>query len=69
MLVFAIQDGGVRYAWKSAAIIIPFVVSGMCWIVFGIWEVLLWRRGLSTTTKPLFPIHLIKNRIVGAALV
>jgi hypothetical protein len=35
LLVFAVQEGGLRYPWKSGAIIASFVIAGICWIAFG----------------------------------
>ncbi|KAK4184619.1 major facilitator superfamily transporter [Podospora australis] len=63
LLVFALEQGGVVYSWGSAAIIAPFVLSGVLWVVFVLWE-----RGLSlrkgALVEPLFPWGLACNRFV-----
>jgi hypothetical protein len=51
---------------ESATIIATTAIAGCCWIAFGIWE-----HYLAQTSKaivPIFPIHLVKNRVVAAAL-
>lgn len=68
MLVFALQEGGLKYPWESSTIIASFVVAGICWIVFGIWEGFL-SRGISRNSMvAVFPLQLVRNRIVAASL-
>ncbi|KAK4224901.1 major facilitator superfamily transporter [Podospora fimiseda] len=62
LVVFALEQGGVVYPWNSAAIIVPFVLSGVFWVIFVLWE-----RGISLKGKisePLFPWRLACNRLV-----
>ncbi|KAK4032521.1 major facilitator superfamily transporter [Parachaetomium inaequale] len=62
LLVFALEQAGVEYPWKSAPIIVSFVLSGIFWIVFVVWE-----RGLSlknSVCEPMFPWSLACNRFV-----
>lgn len=68
MLVFPLQEGGLKYPWGSGAIIASFVVAGLCWIAFGIWEGILSRGISGNSMVAVFPIRLIKNRIVAASL-
>jgi len=68
LLVFGLQEGGVRYAWKSATIITTLVVSGVCWFAFCAWEVWLSSGSSPFPVVPLFPLTLMKNRVVAAAL-
>jgi len=35
-VVFALQEGGIGYRWKSAAIIATLTLTGCSWIAFGI---------------------------------
>ncbi|KAI0097180.1 major facilitator superfamily transporter [Nemania sp. FL0031] len=67
LLVFALQQGGVAYSWNSSAIIASFVVSGLLWIGFVLWE-----RKLSLqpiVCEPLFPWRLAKNRFILGLLI
>lgn len=60
LLVFALEQAGLEYPWKSAPIIASFVLSGVFWLVF-----LGWERQLSlknTACEPLFPWRLARNR-------
>jgi hypothetical protein len=67
LLVFALQEGGFQYAWKSAIIIATLAVSLACWIGFGVWEYYL-AYGSKFNILPIFPLHLVKNRVVAATL-
>lgn len=68
MLVFALQEGGLKYPWGSSTIIASFVVAGICWIAFGIWEEFLSRGISGNSIVAVFPLRLVKNRIVAASL-
>ena len=62
LLVFALEQAGVKYPWNSAPIIASFVLSGLGWVVF-----VGWQRGLSlrnSVCEPLFPWRLACNRFV-----
>ena len=69
VLVFALQEGGLKYPWESSTIIASFVVAAICWISFGIWEGYLSRGISSNAMVAVFPLRLVKNRIVAASLV
>lgn len=66
LLAFALQEAGTKYPWKSAPVISTLIVSVVCWVGFGFWEHILSSR--SKSTEPMFPLHLVKNRVVAAAL-
>lgn len=68
MLVFALQEGGLKYPWDSGTIIASFVVAGICWTAFGIWEGFLSRGIFGNSMVAVFPLQLAKNRIVAASL-
>lgn len=62
LLVFALQQGGVIYAWSSATIVAIFIVSAALWAICVAWE-----RHLSasnTKSGPIFPWRLAQNRFV-----
>ncbi|KAK4161241.1 major facilitator superfamily domain-containing protein [Cladorrhinum sp. PSN259] len=66
LVVFALEQGGVVYNWDSAAIITPFALSGVFWVVFVLWErraSLSLKKG-AADTEPLFPWRLACNRLV-----
>lgn len=62
LLVFALQQAGIVYPWNSGPIISTFVISGVLWVVF-----LVWQRKLSLAggiCEPVFPWRLACNRFV-----
>lgn len=61
LLVAALEEGGVHFAWNSAAIIVFFVLSGVLWIVFGLWEWYASREGYKV--EPMFPRRFFSNRV------
>ncbi|PMD16224.1 major facilitator superfamily transporter [Hyaloscypha hepaticicola] len=67
LLVFALEEGGVAYPWNSGAVIASFILSGLLWTGFIIWE-----RKLSiskSVCEPMFPWRLAVNRFVLGLLV
>lgn len=62
LLVFALQQGGVIYGWKSAMIVATLIVSAAFWAVFVVWERHL--SAINTTSEPIFPWRLAQNRFV-----
>jgi len=62
LLVFALQQGGVIYAWNSATIVAIFIVSAALWAIFVAWERYL--SASNTTCEPIFPWRLAQNRFV-----
>lgn len=67
LLVFALESGGVQFAWRSAAVIASFIISGICLIGFSCWESFLTSR--STIMLPIFPTRLVAGRVIAASLV
>lgn len=61
LLVTALEEGGVRFAWDSAIIIVFFVVSGVLWATFTVWE---WYASRDASgVVPMFPWRFFTNRI------
>ncbi|KAI9831665.1 MAG: hypothetical protein M1819_004731 [Sarea resinae] len=58
MLVFALEEGGSAYPWKSSQIIGTLVGSAVGLIVFGFYEVWVQRKGKQ---EPIFPVRLLKD--------
>ncbi|KAL8843746.1 MAG: hypothetical protein Q9176_001954 [Flavoplaca citrina] len=68
VLVFPLEQGGVQYPWNSATIISTFVVAGVAWVAFVIWETFLTLQGHRFLMLPVFPVRLATHRVVGSAL-
>ncbi|KAH8886999.1 drug resistance transporter EmrB/QacA subfamily [Thozetella sp. PMI_491] len=66
LLVFALEQGGTRYPWNSAAVISTLVIAIMLGIAFVLWEMYIDQP--STVVEPVFPPHLLKNRFLAAML-
>ncbi|KAK7420631.1 hypothetical protein QQX98_002625 [Neonectria punicea] len=65
-LVFAVQQAGSQtYAWKSPEIISALAISGVSWVVFVWWEVLLETKTYRRV-EPIFPIRLMLRRVYSA---
>lgn len=62
LLVFALQEGGSRFPWNSAAIIATFILSGITWMAFLGWEGIVGRL-TNNVQEAVFPLRLIKDRI------
>lgn len=68
LLVFALEEGGSRFSWKSAAIIAAFVLSGVTWVAFVGWEGNVGRL-TKNVQEAIFPLRLVRDRIfVGLLL-
>lgn len=60
LLVTALQEGDVHFAWESAAIICFFVISGLLWVAFIAWQ---WYVSHQVTrVEPMFPWRFFRNR-------
>ena len=68
MLVFALEQGGVKYPWDSGIIVASFVVAGISWVLFGSWETFLTSSFVKMTMRPIFPTRLLTQRVVATAL-
>lgn len=69
LLIFALQQAGAHvYAWNSGAVIASLVISGCSFTAFVFWERLVeWKSRWSV--KPIFPIHLVAQRVMASAIV
>lgn len=64
-MVAALQEGNYDFGWDSSAVIIFFVLSGLCFPLFLWWQLFLSRRDLAS--QPILPWRLLVNRLfVGA---
>ena len=61
LLVFALEEAGQRYSWKSAVIISTITLAGFCWISFIGWEYFVDES--RSSQEPIFPLRLLKDRI------
>lgn len=66
LIVFALEQGGVAYPWGSGAIVSTFVLSGVLWIAFVVWERMLSKK--DGVREPMFPRSLVHNRFVMGLL-
>lgn len=71
LLVFALEQAGVAYPWDSAPVIAAFVLSGVLWVVFVVWERYVSikgqrkkEQGKGGVCEPLFPWRLACDRFV-----
>ena len=67
MLVFALEQGGVKYSWNSGTIVASFVVAGVAWVMFGSWEAVLTSGFAKITMQPIFPTRLLTHRVLATA--
>jgi hypothetical protein len=66
LLVFALEEGGSRYPWDSAAVIASFVLSGFAWVAFVAWEI--WLEKSNSVQEPIFPMRLLKSHVVAGMM-
>jgi hypothetical protein len=66
LLVFALEEGGSRYPWDSGAIVSTFVLSGVLWVFFVVWEIYLEKT--KAVQEPIFPMGLLKNRLISSMM-
>lgn len=65
-LIYGLQaatTGG--HSWSYPPVIATLVLSGLFWIGFMAWETLLSTRSWSSI-QPIFPVHIVKRRIMAA---
>jgi MFS family permease len=67
LLVFALEEAGSRYAWASGVILGTLLVSVVAWAAFVGWEILIDKRR-TMTAEPIFPMRLLKRRVVAGML-
>ena len=72
LTVYALQSVGTLYTWQSGMIIGALTIGLCSFVVFIIWEILLPHLHLSwfanRSVIPIFPVRLMKQRIIAAAL-
>ena len=65
LLVFMLFQGAARtYAWRSAAVIVTFTITGCSWLGLVAWEWALSRRPQIGGIVPHFPFRLMKDRVM-----
>lgn len=55
LLVFALEEAGQRYSWKSAVIICTITLAGICWTCFVNWEFFVEKSHSTGTNSPSTP--------------
>ena len=69
LLLFALQQvGGANFTWSSPTTIATLTVSGVCWIAFIIWIVILEYGHMKLKVKPIFPLSVAISRPTGSAI-
>ncbi|KAG5305357.1 drug resistance transporter EmrB/QacA subfamily [Histoplasma capsulatum G186AR] len=66
LLVFALEEAGTRYSWSDAVTISTFCVGGIAGILFVFWELFLEKS--TSLQEPVFPLRLLKNRLLAAMM-
>ena len=68
MLIFSLQEAGAdAFAWNSGLIIESFVISGVAFVAFIIWEA--WISGKKEwTLQPILPIKAVTQRVMSSAM-
>lgn len=62
LLVFALEEGGTRYAWSSAVVIATITLASVSWIAFIGWQYFVDKR--TSLIEPIFPLRLLQDRIL-----
>lgn len=62
LLVFALEEGGTRYAWSSAVVIATITLASFSWIAFAGWEYFVGR--FKSLLEPVFPLRLLQDRVL-----
>ncbi|KAI1003994.1 hypothetical protein K3495_g4219 [Podosphaera aphanis] len=68
LLVFALEQGGLRGIWSSPIIIVSLVTSGFCWALFIGWIFFLESGKYNINIKPIFPLKSAMARPTGPAI-
>lgn len=68
LLVFSLEEAGTRYAWSSAAILCTLVVAVICWVAFVGWEMHLQKKRRTWRAEPIFPMSLLRDRVLVGML-
>ncbi|KAI5242308.1 hypothetical protein E4T42_07732 [Aureobasidium subglaciale] len=67
-LNFSLTEGGTRFSWRSAATIVPLIISGLSLAAFVAWEARLTALGARSQTLPLWPTRLFRTRAAACAM-
>jgi len=75
LLVYALEEAGTQYGWGSVQIVAPLVIAVVCWGAFVQYEILLEKgkvgkrnEGGSRGAEPIFPMRLLKGRVLVGML-
>lgn len=66
LIVFAFEEVGSRYSWKSPVILSTITIGGMLFVGFIVWEKLVDRP--RAAQEPIFPLRLMKDRMFSALI-
>ncbi|PKS13033.1 hypothetical protein jhhlp_000374 [Lomentospora prolificans] len=66
LVVFAFEEAGTQYPWKSPAIIVTLILSAVCWATFIPWEV--WIDKPKFVQEPIFPMRLLRDRRIAGMM-
>lgn len=55
-------------AWSSPLVLSMVIIAALCWVCFFIWEIYLAKRP-NSKVKPVFPMRIIRHRIMAAVIV
>lgn len=61
LLITALEEAGVRFAWRSPFVITLLIVSGLLWLAFLAWEFRTTRA--EAIQEPVFPWRFVQSRI------
>ncbi|ODV96777.1 hypothetical protein PACTADRAFT_39663 [Pachysolen tannophilus NRRL Y-2460] len=53
LILLALTFGGIQYPWRSAAVICCFVIGGLLWIIFCIWN-------FKFSKNPIIPLSVVR---------
>ncbi|TVY16799.1 Efflux pump FUS6 [Lachnellula arida] len=66
LLVFALEEAGSRYAWRSPVIVVTLVLSVLAGAAFVGWE--WWVERVAGRQEPVFPLGLLGDRVLACMM-
>lgn len=66
LLVFALEEAGTRYSWKSGVILSSLLLSAVLGVCFIFWE--LFVQKVSSSQEPVFQPVILKDRLTAAII-
>jgi hypothetical protein len=66
LLVFALEEAGTRYPWKSGVILYTIILAGLLGVCFIFWELSVQR--FSSSQEPLFRPTILTGRLAAAMM-